>query len=144
VKTLVTNQPGERTDVSDGISAERVALNDATFRNANEGIEETAESLNFDPAPFLCECADETCTQLVRLTLQEYEEIRSEPTHFVNVPGHEVSAGPHAKVVAQREGYVIVEKVGVAGEIVAELDERSGADERSSGTEDRQRPFRGP
>jgi len=118
--------------VSDEISAERVALNDATFRNANEMIEERAESLDFEPAPFLCECADETCTQIIRLTLQEYEEIRSEPTHFVNVPGHQVTAGPHARVVTEREGYVIVEKVGVAGEIVADLDERSGAEEKRS------------
>jgi len=118
--------------VSDEISAERVALNDATFRNANERIEERAESLDFDPVPFLCECADETCTQVIRLSLQEYEEIRSEPTHFVNVPGHQVAAGPHAKVIAEREGYLIVEKVGVAGDIVADLDERSGAEERAS------------
>lgn len=132
MKTLVTNLPAERIDVSDEISAERVALNDATFRNANEMIEERAESLDFEPAPFLCECADETCTQIIRLTLQEYEEIRSEPTHFVNVPGHQVTAGPHARVVTEREGYVIVEKVGVAGEIVADLDERSGAEEKRS------------
>jgi hypothetical protein len=118
--------------VSGDISAERVALNDATFRNANEGIEEKAESLDVDPAPFLCECADETCTQIIRLTLQEYKEIRAEPTHFLNVPGHQVTAGPHARVVAEREGYVIVQKVGVAGDIVAELDERSGAEEKRS------------
>jgi hypothetical protein len=132
VKTLVTNLPHERIDVSDEISAERAALNDATFRNANEGIEERAELLDFEPAPFLCECADETCTQIIRLTLREYEEIRSEPTHFVNVPGHQVTAGPHVRVVTEREGYVIVEKVGVAGEIVADLDERSGAEEKRS------------
>jgi hypothetical protein len=114
------------------MSAERVALNDATFRNANERIEEKAESLDFDTAPFLCECADETCMQVIPLTLQEYEEIRAEPTHFVNVPGHQVTAGPHARVVAEREGHVIVEKVGVAGDIVADLDERSGAEDKRS------------
>ncbi|HUR16009.1 MAG TPA: hypothetical protein VMZ33_01875 [Candidatus Limnocylindrales bacterium] len=112
-------------------SAERVALNDATFRNANEGIEERAESLDVDPVPFLCECADMTCTEVIRLSLKDYEEIRSDSTHFLNVPGHQVAAGPHGKVVAEREGYVIVQKIGRAGEIVADLDERS-AEERAS------------
>jgi len=112
-------------------SAERVALNDATFRSANEGIEEKAEELDVDPAPFLCECAEESCTEVILLSLSEYEEIRSEPTHFFNVPGHQVTAGPHAKVVAERNGYVIVQKLGVAADIVADLDERSGAEERS-------------
>lgn len=114
------------------MSAERVALNDATFRNANEGIEEKAESLDVDPIPFLCECADMTCTEVIRLSMSDYEEIRSDSTHFLNVPGHQVAAGPHAKVVAERENYVIVQKIGVAGEIVAELDERTGAEEQAS------------
>ena len=112
-------------------SAERVALNDATFRNANERIEEKAEELDVDPSPFLCECADEECSAVIRLSLAEYEEVRSEPTHFVNVPGHEVTAGPHAAVVAERAGYVIVEKLGVAADIVADLDERTAPADRN-------------
>ena len=117
--------------MSAGRSAERVALNDATFRNANEGIEEKAEELDFDPAPFLCECADESCSEVVQLKLSEYEEVRSESTHFFNVPGHQVTGGPHVRVIDVRDGYVIVEKLGVAAEIVTDLDERSEAEERS-------------
>jgi hypothetical protein len=130
--------------VSADRSAERVALNDATFRNANERIDEKAEELDIDVAPFLCECADESCTALIRMSLSDYEEIRSEPTHFLNVRGHQVTAGPHAAVVAERDGYLIVRKLGVAAQIVTELDER-GADERSanrgerSGAEERSR-----
>jgi hypothetical protein len=118
--------------VSADLSAERVALNDATFRNANEKIEDKAESLEIDPVPFLCECADVTCTEVVRLSLGDYEDIRSDPTHFLNVPGHEVAAGPHGRVVAEREGYVIVQKIGLAGEIVTDLDERARAEERAT------------
>ncbi len=113
------------------MSAERVALNDATFRNANEAIEGKAASLRIDPVPFLCECADRACTDVIRLSWKEYEEIRSDPTHFVNVPGHDASAGPHARVVEQREGYVIVQKLGVAADIVSDLDERSRTEERT-------------
>jgi hypothetical protein len=113
------------------MSAERVALNDATFRNANERIEGKAESLGIDPVPFLCECADPSCTEIILLSLNTYEEVRAEPTHFLNVPGHDVSAGPHAQVVEERAGYSIVEKLGVAADIVADLDERSEPKERT-------------
>ena len=118
--------------MSAGRSAERVALNDVTFRNANEVIEEKAEELDVDPAPFLCECAEESCTEAVRLTLSEYEEVRSVPTHFFNVSGHQVTAGPHARVIEVRDGYVIVEKLGVAADIVTALDEPSEAEEPTS------------
>ena len=113
------------------MSAERVALNDATFRNANEGIEGKAESLGIDPVPFLCECADGSCTDVIRLSRQVDEEIRSDSTHFVNVPGHDASAGPHARVVEKRAGYVIVQKLGVAADIVSDLDELSRSEERT-------------
>ena len=107
-------------------SAERVAVNDATFRNANESIAELAVSLELDDRiPFLCECADRSCTALVRLTLEEYERLRSNPVHFLNVPGHEASADGWARVVEEHEGWATVEKVGAAAEIVEELDPRA-------------------
>ena len=48
--------------------------------------------------------------------------MRSNPRWFVNVPGHHVSAEGWAEVVAERDGYAIVEKVGRAGELVEELE----------------------
>jgi hypothetical protein len=44
--------------------------------------------------------------------------------HFFHVPGHEDAAGA-AQVAARRDGYVIVEKLGRAGDIAEALDERS-------------------
>src|SRR3954467_3298137 len=99
-------------------SAERVALNDATFRQANERISERAEAADMtEEIPFLCECAEESCSEIVRLSHAEYEGIRKDATHFLNAPGHEVAAGPHAEVVERKDGYVIVQKTGLAGEI---------------------------
>ena len=109
-------------------SAERVAKNDATFRDANERISATALAAEMDaPIPFLCECADERCTEIVRLPLTEYERVRRDSTWFINAPGHDGSGGPHVRVVSQRDGYAIVEKVGRAAEVAAELDPREGA-----------------
>jgi hypothetical protein len=106
----------------DPTSAERIARNDATFRTANEGIADAAEEHGVDGAiPFICECAERTCTKIVRLTPDDYGEVRSDPRWFLNAPGHEVAARGWGEVVAERDGYVIVQKLGRAAEVVTEL-----------------------
>src|SRR5437763_12926521 len=76
-----------------GLSAERIGRNDAIFRNANEGISEAADAEEIeDRVPFICECADPACREIVQLSMQEYREIRQDPRLFFNVPGHEASA----------------------------------------------------
>ena len=108
------------------LTAERVARNDATFREANEGIRDAAQAYDVQESiPFICECADPNCRELVQLSLASYEQIRQNSRHFLNVPGHDASAGGWAKVVEHHANYVIVEKVGRAGEITEELDPRA-------------------
>lgn len=109
---------------------ERIALNNATFRNANERISAAAGVYDVDmPVPFICECADGSCSEIVRLELDEYEEIRADSRHFLNAPGHHAAAQGAAVVVEERDGYVIVEKVGHAGDVVEALDERKSDEE---------------
>ena len=101
----------------------RIAENQSRFREANEQIEAAADRLQLpDPIPFLCECPRERCTEIVRLTIEEYEEIRSSATCFLCAPGHEdISVGEGAAVVVGgvEERFVAVQKVGVAGDIAA-------------------------
>jgi hypothetical protein len=112
----------------DGLTEERIARNNATFRDANEHISAAAGVYGIDsPVPFICECADASCSQIVPLTLEEYEEIRAHSRHFLQVPGHQ-DAAAMAQIVARRDGYVIVEKLGRGGEIAETLDERSPED----------------
>jgi hypothetical protein len=121
----------------DRLMGERVARNDATFRDANEDIEAAAIAYGVQMAvPFLCECADPSCRTLVRLTLAQYEEVRAESRRFLNVPGHEAAAHGMADVVAEREGYVIVEKKGHAGDVAEALDERAADEERRAAAEE--------
>ena len=109
-------------------SAERVARNEAIFRRANERIEEHVRELDGERmVPFICECVDLACTTTVPLTLDEYEHVRRDSTHFLCTPGHEAEAGPWGIVVARRPRFVVVEKVGEAGEIAETLDERTPA-----------------
>ena len=106
-------------------SAERVGRNDATFREANERVQGVASmGAQIEHIPFICECADETCTAIVRLSLHEYEDVRAQPTDFLNAPGHEVAAGPHGQVVERHDRYVVVRKTGRAAEIAEALDPR--------------------
>ncbi len=102
---------------------ERVARNDATFREANERIREAAEEYEMkDAVPFICECADEECSEIVQLSLAEYEEIRGASQRFFNAPGHQSAARGAARIVGANDRYVIVEKTGRAGEVAEELD----------------------
>ena len=104
---------------------QRVAKNEALFRQVNERIEEVNESLGADePSDFLCECGDENCTAPVRLTLAEYEDVRSDPTHFAIAHGHEVI--DVERVIDQNERFAVVEKFeGEAERIAIETDPRS-------------------
>ena len=108
--------------------AERVGRNDAIFRQANEGISDAADEDEMtEEIPFLCECAEEGCTEIVRLSHEEYESVRAEATHFLNAPGHEVAAGPYGEVIERNRQYVVVRKLGEAAAIVEELDPRAAA-----------------
>jgi hypothetical protein len=74
--------------------------------------------------PFLCECADAGCNQIVHLTADEYEAVRASGRHFLNATGHEEN-GAQTRVVARHERYEVHEKVGRAGELADELDPRA-------------------
>ena len=71
---------------------------------------------------YLCECSETSCVEIVALTNDEYERVRSRATVFVVVPGHERSEVE--KVVEVNEGFLFVEKV-VAVEEIIEVDPRS-------------------
>ena len=108
---------------TEGLSAERIARNDAIFRKANEKIREAAERFEVDTkVPFICECADPKCRKILQLTLPEYRAVRSDARRFINAPGHEAAAQGWGEVVARFDGYVTEEKVAVAGEIVEQLE----------------------
>jgi len=107
---------------------ERLARNEALFREVNERISELAESHGSDlhVYEFLCECSNADCTFRLALPLARYEAVRSHGARFVIRPDHFL---PEIERVVERgEGYWVVEKGGEAAELVEELDPRAGAD----------------
>ena len=59
---------------------------------------------------------------ILALPLSAYARIRSNPRHFVHAQGHVEPDDEHARVIEDHGAWVIVEKVGLAGEIAEELD----------------------
>ena len=88
---------------------ERMARTESAFREVNEAIAETAERFEAQEADFVCECADPQCAHRVTAELEDYEEVRSEPTHFLLAPGHHK---PQVEEIVERTGeFEVVEKV---------------------------------
>ncbi len=88
---------------------ERMARTESAFREVNEAIAETAERFEAQEADFVCECADPQCAHRVTAELEDYEEVRSEPTHFLLAPGHHK---PQVEQIVERTGeFEVVEKV---------------------------------
>lgn len=103
----------------------RIAKTEALFRDVNERIAETSERFDTDEAVFMCECADPACAERLEVPLDEYEEVREEPTRFMLDPDHVVP--DVEEVVRRRQGYAIVEKVdAVVASIVRQFDPRTG------------------
>jgi hypothetical protein len=87
----------------DAVQAEDV------FRMANEQIAELGRGHGWHfPIPFLCECADRHCFARLELTLEAYEEVRSDPERYLTAPGHEI---PDAFVIEQTESFSLAEKL---------------------------------
>jgi hypothetical protein len=95
---------------------ERLGHNEALFRAVNERLKELADRSGTVEGgiEFLCECTDELCTERITLGAPAYARVRSDPRRFILVPGHE--RGDVEWVVARDDGYIVVEKIGEAGE----------------------------
>jgi len=61
---------------------------------------------------------------IVRVTPRQYEAVRSDPRWFINAPGHEANDQGWAHVISENDRFVVVEKIGEAGELAEELDPR--------------------
>jgi hypothetical protein len=100
----------------DAEGRQRVAMNEATFRKVNEGMETGQDPTGL--LTFVCECGRLGCNRLMELTRAEYEDVRSDPRSFAIVDGHEI---PEVEdIVARTDRYVVVMKRGQPEEEVVE------------------------
>ncbi len=97
----------------------RIGSNEALFRDVNERISRIQE--NFGHAQsfeIVCECGRPDCEDRVQITHQAYREVRSNPLHFVVVPGHEKP--DIERIVERGETYVVIEKTDEEAAEIAE------------------------
>lgn len=94
---------------------ERVAENETRFRRANEALLDKWDELELGrehATMFICECGDTRCTDVIRMTTDEYEAVRADANTFAVVPGHddrpteEIVEG----VVTENDRFTVVKK----------------------------------
>ena len=97
---------------------ERIVRNNKTFKAANEQIKEKSDLYGspLERIPFLCECPQVDCREILRLTTAEYAEVRANPRHYFTLPEHAAADALVGRVISQQNGYAVVEKDEDAGD----------------------------
>jgi hypothetical protein len=91
--------------------ARRIGENEALFRAVNEQVEELQRGMaavSDDRMHIVCECGELGCTERIVVPVGKYEEVRSDPTLFLIVSGHEKPDVEH--VVEDAGSFAIVRK----------------------------------
>ena len=107
----------ERMDGSEGDqAAARIVPRSQARRSVNERIAATNErfDVGLGEARFVCECADEHCSEQITVPLMRYEQVRLFRRQFIVLADHVDTR--FEEVVEQGDGYVVVEKFEEAGQ----------------------------
>ena len=114
---------------------DRVARNEARFREENELLRERFGEIGaFDGGgrdqltPFLCECGDLGCTDVILLLLDEYERVRADPNTFAIVNGHQMEDSETVvtgEVCEENDRFAVVKKDEPARRITEATDPRA-------------------
>jgi hypothetical protein len=78
------------------------------FRAVNEHISELGWAW-FDEHDFICECPEASCFERMRMGSKEFEALKSDPSVFAIVPGHE---HPAEQILLRTDRYVLVRHGG--------------------------------
>lgn len=103
----------------------QLAENEVRFRALNERLRDASGTWDAGEGrlELVCECGDEDCALAIRMSPQQYEQVRSDEAQFAVARGHE---RPEVEdVVAEHEGWAAVRKRGEAAEIAAETNPRA-------------------
>jgi len=120
--------------VNDLDRRDKLARNQALFREVNERIRELGSALGSSYRQHLhlvCECSDDSCTTTIDVAVEDYERVRAFPARFLIYPRHDVPQ--IERIVDRGRGYEIVEKLGDAARLVSALDPRADAEPNDDG-----------
>lgn len=104
----------------------RGARTQSLFRDVNERVLEIndAFSIALTLGDWICECADQSCSDRISMSQEEYEVLRANPRRFAVAPSNEHVVDEIEDVVERNDCYWVVQKRGTAGELAAEVDPR--------------------
>jgi hypothetical protein len=102
-------------------SLERLARNQALFREVNERLLELNDGSYDGRLEIVCECSREDCTTTLVMRDEDYESTRAHSTYFLVTSGHELLEVE--RVVDRHDGFTVVEKL-VEIDYAAETDPR--------------------
>lgn len=100
----------------------RAAHAEVNGRRVNEAIERGEDGGG--TAVFVCECGYLGCSTTVELSLEAYEQVRTDFDRFLVVPGHEIDAVDEV-VERHRDHLVVVKREPEAKAIAHAGDERT-------------------
>ena len=81
----------------------RIGENEALYRSINDKIESLNETFGgvAESMAVICECGKLECSEQIELDIPTYEHVRSDPTFFVILPGHEE---PDVETIVEEHG----------------------------------------
>ncbi|HWE82937.1 MAG TPA: hypothetical protein VG265_14895 [Gaiellaceae bacterium] len=103
----------------------RKGVNEAWFRDLNERLERRSarRAAVADGFDAICECANEDCTERIKIGFADYERVRSSSTRFLLRPDH--ADLTVERVLSSHDEYDVVEKIGDAATVAEHEDART-------------------
>ena len=108
--------------------AARAERNHALFRGANERVKGLNESFDLvvPDGEWICECACETCIDLIEMSVDEYEAVHRYGARFFVAPTDAHFWPDVERVLEHHDRYWVVEKVGAGSSATERHDPRRG------------------
>ncbi len=109
------------------VRAARGARTQSLFRDVNEQVNEINHAFTeFLPlGEWVCECADDACTERLQVSPGDYERVRADPTRFVVSPSERHVDDDIEDVVERTDDYWVVAKRGAAAKVATMVDPRA-------------------
>jgi hypothetical protein len=104
----------------DELRQRRLAHNEAIARDVNEQVRQVASRWH-NPGELIeliCECSHEDCAERVHVILDDYQQVREDPTRFLVISSHVVPQIEN--VVGEAGDASVVEKVGAGRDVARE------------------------
>ncbi len=111
----------------------RFAANQTVFRRSNERLSRRLGPSAPNLVPYVCECGDDSCSDLILLPSAEYDHVRSNSAWLLIALDHAILSGGSERIAETHERYQVAEKSGTAGELAVALDTRASSSAHAAG-----------